>query len=237
MNLTDAQIHAGLRGFAQAAASLLDRVATSPDLVASPSPADKGLVGRARQRLTGSRGPGAPGWDLLPPAERGNWWVDRVGILLSLAGAAPDLLGPAADAVPVAAVLRVASRGLVICAVAREHAVTDPSVQGQLLGRVLLGRDIAPAEASAPAATIALDPAPGLSGIVRSAVRIGRELLALRSDLAAGLEIADSSPRRGFGARIPAVGAVRSFTEQWGTLRADADEVVRLVSGPTSRSG
>jgi hypothetical protein len=168
---------------------------------------------------------------LLPPEERSNWWVDRMGIVSSLAGSASELLGPAADAVPLAATLRIASRGLVTCAVAREHAVIDPSAQARLLGQVLLGRDVAPNTASASPVAIALDPTPGPVGIVRSTVRIGRDLLALHSDLAAGLEIAEDGPRRSVLGRIPAVGVIRSFTDQRSTLRADADQVSRLVTG------
>jgi hypothetical protein len=98
---------------------------------------------------------------VLPVERRVDWWVDRVAAVAAPVAATPRVFGVAADRLPIQAALGASAQGLAVCAVAREHGVTDPDDWVPLLGRVLLDRDLptgdtrgAEAQAAADAAAV-----------------------------------------------------------------------------------
>ena len=102
-----------------------------------------GRLGRGlRSRFAGDVHPGSPQWSALPVQARSTWWVNRVAAVAAPIAATPRVFGIAADRLPIQAALGAAAAGLAVCAVAREHGVTDPDAWVPLLGRVLLDRDL-----------------------------------------------------------------------------------------------
>lgn len=144
MVLRDDRVTAGLRGFAAAAGPILDRFSDAGGALTAEAEPSAGVRGAARRRLAAARVPGSPGWADQPVAERADWWASRIWAVLGPASAAPDMLGPVSDRFPVGSAIGAAARGLVICAIAREHGITGLDDLVNLLSRVLLHRDPAP---------------------------------------------------------------------------------------------
>jgi hypothetical protein len=86
--------------------------------------------------------PGSAAWTAMDVDDRIDWWVNRVGRVTALLTAAPGLLGALSDRLPVQDTMGVASQGLLLCAIAGEHGVTDVSERVRLIGWVLFERDI-----------------------------------------------------------------------------------------------
>lgn len=86
--------------------------------------------------------PGTAAWDRMDVAERSQWWVDRIGRFTTLLASVPGLGGAVADRFPVQDTLGAASQAMVLCAVAREHGLTDEVEQVRLLAHVLSRRTV-----------------------------------------------------------------------------------------------
>jgi hypothetical protein len=82
----------------------------------------------------------------LPQAERDRWWEERVPRVAAGASALPRFAGKLADLLPVHNALGATVQAVVVLGVAGEHGVRDQAERVALLARVLLGRDLAPAE-------------------------------------------------------------------------------------------
>lgn len=95
-----------------------------------------------RQRLEWLELPGTDAWEGKDRAGRVNWWVRRVGALDTVAVAWPGALGALASRLPIQDALGFASQTLILCAVAREHELTDRSAKARMLASVLCGREI-----------------------------------------------------------------------------------------------
>ena len=80
----------------------------------------------------------------LPPAERAQWWADRVPHVAAGVSAAPRFLGRLADLLPLQNTVGTAVQSVVVLGVAGEHGVKDPAERISLLTRVLLDRDLSP---------------------------------------------------------------------------------------------
>jgi hypothetical protein len=83
-----------------------------------------------------------------PEDEADDWWVNGVGRFTVLVASVPGIAGALADRIPLQDTLALAGQGLLLCAIAREHGVTDQADQVRLLAAVLFQRDIDPALAA-----------------------------------------------------------------------------------------
>ncbi len=138
-----------LRPFVRAAGPMVDALRESDPFgrTAQDSREDtESSTVRARlaEALKSVKVPGSAAWNAMDVDDRVDWWVNRVGRFTALLTAAPGLLGALADRFPVQDTMGVASQGLLLCAIAGEHGVTDVAERVRLIGWVLFERDIDP---------------------------------------------------------------------------------------------
>lgn len=170
--ITDRHVVAVLRPFVRATTPMLAALRDSdplglvrkvlPDGRSAGSDETDGDVAHLRRLrhkvldgLENMRVPGTAAWSRMTATDRDDWWVNRVGRFTVLLAALPGLAGAIADRVPVQDTLALAGQGLLLCAIAGEHGVTDPADRVRLLAAVLFDRDIDPALAGKPADTAA----------------------------------------------------------------------------------
>ncbi|GAA3695254.1 hypothetical protein GCM10022204_08800 [Microlunatus aurantiacus] len=211
-----------------------------------------GLPGRllrgARRKVLGDVNPTSPQWASRPVAFRTRWWTSRIAASAGLAAAAPRFAGALADRVPLQAALGASAAGLAVCAVAREHGVTDPKDWVPLLSQVLFHRPLA-AGGSVPAdavpdearadehleATAAdpTEPPSGLAAVGEIVQRTVRTLWGLARALLDVQGLLDERPRGGFVARrlsaLPVVGVAGGWLDERGGIRRAAKTTARLV--------
>ncbi|MEU6645733.1 hypothetical protein ABZ863_24725 [Saccharomonospora sp. NPDC046836] len=146
--ISDKQVVAVLRPFVRAAGPMVDalREADPFGLIAAPeqTAVEPTLRKKLIDGLRSVKVPGTNGWAAMDVSERTSWWINRVGRVTSLLTAVPGLGGALADTLPVQDTLGTASQGLLLCAIAGEHGVTDVGERVQLLGWVLFEREIDP---------------------------------------------------------------------------------------------
>src|SRR3954451_12959214 len=82
----------------------------------------------------------------LPQAERDQWWADSVSWVVAGLSAAPRFIGKLADLLPLQNTVGTAVQAAVVLGVAGEHGVKDPAERISLLSRVLLKRELTPAQ-------------------------------------------------------------------------------------------
>ena len=233
-------------------AALAARVLDDPAEWLDDDPAQaagRGRLERLREavedRFTGDVHPGSAGWSALPVERRVDWWVDRVALVAAPVAATPRVFGVAADRVPIQAALGAAAQGLAVCAVAREHGVTDPDDWVPLLGRVLLDRDVPRGRTGAAAAELDADavpaadgdrlgPRPGGDGAEGPLLRRGaRALWRLARTLLAVRGLFDDRPRGAFAFRalgkLPVVGLLGGVLDERGGVRKAAQETEQLL--------
>jgi hypothetical protein len=202
------------------------------------------LLDAARDRAFGETTPASPHWNQLPLKQRVNWWLRRIAISAGLAAAAPRLAGGLADRIPLQAALGASAAGLAVCAAAREHGVTDAQAWVPLLAKVLLGRDLGPAqppvpddeetEAALSAAAAAADKEQPSGGKLGTGARraagtvwqLARSLLELPSML-------DERPHgllvfRALG-KVPGVGLAGGWLDERGGIRRAAKQTGKLL--------
>ena len=228
----------------------------APDAFSPSQPGAGGFRGRVgrlgrglRQRFTGDVHPGSPQWSALPVQARSTWWVKRIAAVAAPIAATPRVFGIAADRLPIQGALGAAAAGLAVCAVAREHGVTDPDAWVPLLGRVLLDRDLRRGNteealaAPEPAAEADLplpealeppdseaerpEPAGRLRRGTRALWRLARTLLAVPG-------IFDERPRgalifRAIG-KLPIVGLAGGVLDERGAVHRAAAETTALLA-------
>ena len=212
---------------------------------------DPSLLDRARgaaaTAVLGRTSPASPGWDDLPPTRRSDWWVSRIATVAGLVAATPRVAGAAADRLPLQAALGASAEGLAVCAVAKEHAVTDPDDWVPLLATVLFGRTLDRGESEAAVQEWAaaepggddpleqLDvPAPDAAAEPHVAKRAARTLWRLGSTFLAVSGMFDERPRGAFAFRalgkLPVVGIVGGWLDERGGVRKAARETEHLVA-------
>ena len=103
---------------------------------------DRGFLRKLAVRLDTVKLPGTKRWADMTVDDRTEWWVGRLGRFTALLAAVPGLGGALADRLPVQDALGAAGQGLLLCALAIEHGVTDRAEQVRLLAAVLFDRDI-----------------------------------------------------------------------------------------------
>lgn len=118
-------------------------------------------VRRIVDRFYATEFPGTSAWQRMTVTQRSAWWTNRVGRFTTLVVSIPGLGGVVADRFPVQSTLGSASQAMVLCAVAREHGVTDEADQVRLLAHVLnrraISRDVAVGTAARSAEQLAAD--------------------------------------------------------------------------------
>ncbi|MET0703924.1 MAG: hypothetical protein ABWY93_30125 [Mycobacterium sp.] len=159
--------------------------------------------------------PGTSSWAEMDLDARINWWVWRVGALDTVVVAFPGLLGAIGDRLPIQDLFGFTSQAIVLCAVAREHGITDHQHQVRLLAAVLCHRDLDPT--NEPETEPPTTPAEPMS-LGKLAARLWSlmGLLAAISD-----EVAKRPhPRRVFRylGMLPAIGAVVDYLGELGAL-------------------
>jgi hypothetical protein len=82
----------------------------------------------------------------VPQHERDQWWSDEVSRVAAGVAAAPRFAGKLADLLPLQNTVGTAVQSMAVLGVAGEHGVTDPAERVSLLVRVLLDRDLPPAQ-------------------------------------------------------------------------------------------
>ena len=116
--------------------------------------------------------------------QRADWWISRTGRLTALAASVTGLAGALGDRLPIQDALGAAGQGLLLCAIAHEHGVTDVDTKVRLLAAILFDRDVdpgagkdAPQPAAPPARRLGLQPT------AKWLWRQGRLLLAVSDEL------------------------------------------------------
>jgi hypothetical protein len=163
--------------------------------------------------------PGTRAWDEKDLDARINWWVWRVGALDTIAVAFPGVLGAVGDRLPIQDLFGFTSQAIVLCAVAREHGISDHGQQVRLLAAVLCHRDLA----AGRQVGMGDEPAQSeSSGVPTTPLDLAKSLWRLMGLLnSIGEELAKRPhPRRVFRylGMLPAVGAVVDYVGELGAL-------------------
>jgi hypothetical protein len=166
--------------------------------------------------------------------ERVRWWLNRPGRLTALAASVTGLAGAVGDLLPLQDALGAAGEGLLLCAVAQAHGVTDVDTKVRLLAAVLFDREVAPpSEPGSPAEPPARRV--GVKPTARWLWRQGRLLMAMSDEL-------EKRPKGRFYHRVlgmlPVVGMAGDYLGERAALRRTARAGTRwLAEHPTSRPG
>ena len=152
--ISDKAVVATLRPFVRASAPMLTALRASdplglarkllPDAPADDEDGDldRGFLRKLAERLETVKLPGTKRWADMTVDERTDWWVNRLGRFTALLAAVPGIGGALADRLPVQDALGAAGQGLLLCAIAIEHGVTDRADQVRLLAAVLFEREV-----------------------------------------------------------------------------------------------
>jgi hypothetical protein len=189
--ITDERIAGVLRAFVRGCDPVLPRLRETDDVEVAEddTEVDHGLLHKVRHRIAEVRWPGTSRWPHLTVEQRSAWWVSRVGRLTALAASVTGLAGALGDRLPLQDILGTAGQGLLLCAIAGEHGVTDRTTKVRLLAAVLFHRDLDPAVAAGGGtdAEVTPPPEPGRKLGVKPAAkwlwRQGRLLLAVQDEL------------------------------------------------------
>ena len=173
----------------------------------------------------------------LPPAEREQWWADRVSGVAAGVAAAPRFAGKLADLLPLQNTVGTAAQSLVVLGVAAERGVDAPAERVSVLARVLLRRDL-PADRVEP--LLARTPgtyredALGRSerrGVARRLWRAARLLNRIDDAL-------DARPKgrlhHRFLANLPLVGVLGGYAAEREGLRRAAARTIDVLDGRLS---
>ena len=165
--------------------------------------------------LNTAKVPGTLAWDDMPMDDRIDWWVHRVGALTTVIVAFPGVLGAVADRLPIQDLFGYANQAIVLCAVAREHGISDHRQRVRLLAAVLSGRNLVPDSSvdAVPSDASALPRTP--AGVAQGLWRLAGLMRAV-SD-----ELAKRPQPKGFYrvlGMLPGVGAVADYLGEYGAL-------------------
>jgi hypothetical protein len=144
--ITDRDVVRALRPFMRATGPLLDTL-RDIDLLGLRDRevergADRRLVDRLWDRLAAVRVPGTAAWARMDVRQRDEFWLNRVGRLVSLVAALPGIGGALADRLPIQSALGTAGQGLLLSAMAGEHGFTSTEDRVRLLAHVLFQREV-----------------------------------------------------------------------------------------------
>jgi hypothetical protein len=178
----------------------------------------------------------------LPQAERDQWWAGSVSRVVAGLSAAPRFAGKLADLLPLQNTVGTAVQAAVVLGVAGEHGVKDPAERISLLSRVLLRRELSPAQVEpllertkgtyADEAFGAREQRAGVRGNLRTLWRVARLLGRIDDTL-------DARPkgkwRHRMLADLPVVGLVGGYLSEREGLRRAAAQAAAVLEGRVSR--
>lgn len=174
--------------------------------------------------------PGTSAWDEMGLDARINWWVRRVGALDTIVVAFPGVLGAVGDRLPIQDLFGFSSQAIVLCAVAREHGISDHWQQVRLLAAVLCDRDLAATGHPNGVSDAPSEP----RGFSLTPVDLAKALWSLMGLLnSISDELAKRPhPRRVFRylGMLPAVGAVVDYVGELGALSRAAKSGRRWIA-------
>ncbi|NUT50927.1 MAG: hypothetical protein HOV94_27030 [Saccharothrix sp.] len=144
--ITDRDVVRALRPFVRATGPLLDAVREANPLGLRDRQAERGADRKALDRLwdqlAAVKAPGTAAWARMDVLQRDEFWLNRVGRVVSLVAALPGIGGVLADRLPIGAALGAAGQGLLLCAIAGEHGFTSTEDRVRLLAHVLFQREV-----------------------------------------------------------------------------------------------
>ena len=144
--ITDRDVVRALRPFVRATGPLLDTL-RDVNLLGlrdheAERDADRKLVDKLWDRLAAVKVPGTAAWARMDVLQRDEFWLNRVGRLVSLVAALPGVGGALADRLPIQSALGAAGQGLLLSAIAGEHGFTSTEDRVRLLAHVLFQREV-----------------------------------------------------------------------------------------------
>lgn len=144
--ITDRDVVRALRPFVRATGPLLDALRDANLLGLRDREVerdvDRTLVDRLWDQLASVKVPGTAAWARMDVTGRDEFWLNRVGRVVSLVAALPGLGGVLADRLPVQSALGAAGQGLLLSAIAGEHGFTSTEDRVRLLAHVLFRREV-----------------------------------------------------------------------------------------------
>ena len=144
--ITDRDVVRALRPFVRATGPLLDTLREVNLLGLRDREVERGadrrLVDRLWDRLAQVKVPGTAAWARMDVPQRDEWWLNRLGRLLSLLAAIPGVGGALADRLPIQSTLGAAGQGLLLSAMAGERGITSTEDRVRLLAHVLFQREV-----------------------------------------------------------------------------------------------
>lgn len=162
--ISDRQLAQALSWAVAIAAPLLDGAATA-DLLqlkhrapgGRSSSRARGALDAAAKLVQSSNLPGTAGWEAKSVSERSHWWARRIGAIGSVVASVPGVFGALSDRFPVQSAFGFATQAVALCAIAREHGVTERTEIVRMLAEVLCDRTLDPAALAAPAGPAPFD--------------------------------------------------------------------------------
>jgi hypothetical protein len=144
--ITDRDVVRALRPFVRATGPLLDTLRDANLLGLRDREverdADRTLVDRLWDQLAAVKVPGTAAWARMDVRQRDEFWLNRVGRVVSLVAALPGIGGVLADRLPIQSALGAAGQGLLLSAIAGEHGFTSTEDRVRLLAHVLFRREV-----------------------------------------------------------------------------------------------
>ncbi|MCE6994529.1 hypothetical protein LZG04_06855 [Saccharothrix sp. S26] len=144
--ITDSDVVRALRPFVRATGPLLDTLRDVNLLGLRDREverdADRTLVDKLWDQLAAVKVPGTAAWARMDVLQRDEFWLNRVGRVVSLVAALPGIGGVLADRLPIQSALGAAGQGLLLSAIAGEHGFTSTEDRVRLLAHVLFQREV-----------------------------------------------------------------------------------------------
>ncbi|MBP2340893.1 hypothetical protein JOF41_007071 [Saccharothrix coeruleofusca] len=144
--ISDRDVVRALRPFVRATGPVLDALREvnllglrDRSLEAS---ADRKVVDKLWDQLARVKVPGTAGWAAMDLDQRDEWWLNRVGRVVSLLAAIPGVGGALADRLPIQSSLGAAGQGLLLSALAGERGITTTEDRVRLIAHVLFQREV-----------------------------------------------------------------------------------------------
>jgi hypothetical protein len=240
--ITDTDVAAALGRAVQIIDPLLDVLWGSDPLglkdrsrhLGDESGSDGGVLDKAQDAiawvLNAVDVPGTRAWDEMDLDARVDWWVWRVGAMDTILVAFPGVLGAIGDRLPIQDLFGFTSQAIVLCAVAREHGISDHRQQVHLLAAVLCNRDLVTTDRQ----EVAADEPSERGGFPTTPLDLAKSVWNLMGLFASiGDELARRPhPRRVFRylGMLPAVGAVVDYLGELGALARTAKSGRRWIA-------
>lgn len=206
-------------------------------LGAGAGPVDKALNALA-SALNVTRVPGTRAWANMDMRHRVNWWVRRVGAVNTVFVAFPGIFGILVARLPVQDLLGFSNQAIVLCAVAREHDITDYQQQVRILAQVLCNRTL---DAEAVAGVGDADASEAHDPKIRRPFALAHTLWHLTGIMRAiGAELGERpQPKRivRYLGVLPVIGGIAGYLGEVGALRRAVKAEEQRIADPSGAAG